>query len=152
MSESNAEYFNRRVREAADDTGAVVASCGISADRDAFEAVLTLAGEHGVISVEPAELRSHGDHKLAFRELADRSITLVTDALYAVTHTEIPAGAVFMALGARRVFGSDDTASPITKIDRARRVFWRFGTSEPFPWPQVVYYNQGRHGFVERIS
>lgn len=151
-SESCLDYFTRRVREVAAEIGATVVSCGHARGRDEYEAQLTLRGEYGFVIVDPATERAWATDglKRMFRELVDRDIANIADQLYAVTHTEIPAGAVFMMRGARRVFGSDDTASPITKIDRAGRRFWRFGTSEPFPWPAVTYYNQGRQGIVER--
>lgn len=154
-SESNFEYFNRRVNEVAAEIDATVVSSGHARDHDALEAQLMLAGEYGFISASPAWVRSDVDaesRKRMWREIVDRSIANVADQLYAVTHTEIPAGAVFMARGARRVYGSSEPLPPIQKIDRAGRAYWRGDDTEPLPWPPVIFYSHERCGFVEHVE
>lgn len=151
--ESLREYFERRVREAAADIKADWLDIRQVTRRkdglDSHLASLRSANEYISILFDP--LAPGGSLSVRLDHI-DRQIESATDLLYAVTHTEIPDGAVHMALGSTRVFGQHEDLPPIVMVGRANRTYQREGDAAPSPWPPVVFYNRGRQGVVVRTT
>jgi hypothetical protein len=139
-TETTEDYFERRARAVAADVGARVT---FDHDTEYLQAMLRAGGAFCRFSVD------RGSSGAMARNLIDREVEDAGDSLYAVTHTDIPAGAVWMMRGARTVQGESTEEQPIIMLDRRARTYQRAGDAHPRPWPPVVFYAQGRRGFVE---
>lgn len=137
-------YFERKASEVAANIGAKV---HFEHDLEFLVANFSVGGTFGFCTID----RGRGFARAPGTDFIDRSLNGVADRLYAVTHTEIPRGAVWMMLGSIEVQGEPPFAQPITRIDRRARTYGRVGDVEPRPWPPVVFYAIGRKGYIETI-
>ena len=109
------------------------------------------ATEHIRLDIEHESGSSAASLAVAGSRVVDE-LESAADRLAAVASAgDVPDGTEWLAIGAQRVFGGMGKLPPVEFIDHEAKTYKRVG--EPVkPWPDVVFWTEGRRGVVTRRS